>query len=250
VAVLLRHEAHLLPEGPSGEGDVAAENAHAAGRRLDKAEEGLQEGRLAGPVRAEQSNTAFRNFKGKAVDRSERAVLDNQVLDGSYAHRRELYTSDGGLVRGVGPLGRRVTYSLMETTFVLIKPGGVSRNLNGEIIRRIEARNLQIVGLKLMVAPRSMVEEHYAEHKGKGFFEGVVSYLTSGPVVAIAVRGTNAVKAIRTMMGATNPLDAAPGTVRGDFALTIDDNLTHSSSDPEAAERELKLWFSEGLPAG
>lgn len=137
----------------------------------------------------------------------------------------------------------------METTFVLIKPGGVSRGLNGEIIRRIEARDLKIVGLKLIHASRETVEEHYAEHRGKGFFESVVSYLASGPVVAIAVRGTNAVKAIRTMMGATNPLESAPGTVRGDFALTIDDNLTHSSSDPEAAERELKLWFPEGLPS-
>lgn len=135
----------------------------------------------------------------------------------------------------------------METTLVLIKPGGVQRHLIGEIVRRIEARDLSVVGLKLFVASRELVEEHYAEHKGKGFFESVVSYLTSGPVVAIAVRGTNAVKAIRVMMGATNPLEATPGTVRGDLALTIDDNLTHSSSDPEAAERELSLWFSEGL---
>lgn len=135
----------------------------------------------------------------------------------------------------------------METTLVLIKPGGVSRRLNGEILRRIEARGLEIVGLKLMRPAREMVEEHYAEHRGKGFFEDVVSYLTSGTIVAIAVRGTNAVKAIRTMMGATNPVEAAPGTVRGDFALTIDDNLTHSSSDTEAAERELALWFKEGL---
>jgi len=134
----------------------------------------------------------------------------------------------------------------METTLVLIKPGGVQRSLIGEITRRIEARNLNVVGLKLINASRATVEEHYAEHAGKGFFESVVSYLTSGPIVAIAVQGENAVKAIRTMMGATNPVDAAPGTVRGDFALTIDDNLTHSSSDPEAAERELKLWFPEG----
>jgi nucleoside-diphosphate kinase len=136
----------------------------------------------------------------------------------------------------------------METTLVLIKPGGVSRPLNGEILRRIEARNLQIVGLKLIRAPRATVEEHYAEHRERPFFNDVVDYLTSGNVVAVAVRGTNAVKAIRTMMGATNPLEAAPGTIRGDFALSIDDNLTHSSSDAEAAERELKLWFAEGLP--
>lgn len=135
---------------------------------------------------------------------------------------------------------------VMETTLVLIKPGGVERNLIGEIVRRIEARDLKIAGLKLINAERKTVEEHYAEHVGKPFYEGVCSYLTSGPIVAIAVRGTNAVKAIRTMMGATNPLEAAPGTIRGDFALSIDDNLTHSSSDPEAAERELKLWFPEG----
>ena len=135
----------------------------------------------------------------------------------------------------------------METTLVLIKPGGVSRNLIGEIIRRIEARDLKVAALKLFLAPRETVEEHYAEHRERPFFGSVVDYLTSGPVVAIAVTGTNAVKAIRTMMGATNPLDATPGTVRGDFALTIDDNLTHSSSDPEAAARELALWFPEGL---
>lgn len=135
----------------------------------------------------------------------------------------------------------------METTLVLIKPGGVARRLNGEILRRIEARNLQIVGLKLMSPARAIVEEHYAEHKGKGFFEEVVSALSNAQVVAVAVRGTNAVKAIRTMMGATNPVEAAPGTIRGDFGLSIEDNLTHSSSDSEAAEREIALWFSEGL---
>jgi len=136
----------------------------------------------------------------------------------------------------------------METTLVLIKPGGVARNLIGEITRRIELRGLEVVGLKLMQAPRSTVEEHYAEHVGKPFYQGVCDYLTSGPVVAMAVRGTNAVKAVRAMMGATNPIEAAPGTVRGDLALSIEDNLTHSSSDAEAAQRELKLWFPEGLP--
>jgi nucleoside-diphosphate kinase len=134
----------------------------------------------------------------------------------------------------------------METTLVLIKPGGVERRLIGEITRRIEARGLSVVGLKLMQAPRATVEEHYAEHRERPFFNSVCDYLTSGPIVAIAVQGTNAVRAIRVMMGATNPLEAPPGTVRGDVALTIDDNLTHSSSDPEAAERELGLWFPEG----
>lgn len=134
----------------------------------------------------------------------------------------------------------------METTLVLIKPGGVERNLVGEITRRIESRGLRVVGLKLINCERRTVEEHYAEHRGKPFFESVVEYLLSGPVVAIAIEGTNAVRAIRAMMGATNPLDAAPGTIRGDFALSIEDNLTHSSADSEAAAVELSLWFPEG----
>jgi len=133
-----------------------------------------------------------------------------------------------------------------ETTLVLIKPGGVARNLIGEVSRRIEARGLVIAGLKLIKAERSTVETHYAEHVGKPFFEGVCTSLSSGPIVAMAVKGENAVKAIRAMMGATNPIEALPGTVRGDLALTMQDNVTHSSSDPEAAERELKLWFPEG----
>lgn len=136
----------------------------------------------------------------------------------------------------------------MEKTLVLIKPGGVNRNLIGEITKRIEARDLQVVGLKLMRADRKVVEEHYAEHKGKSFYDEVCNYLTSGPIIVMAVAGENAVPAIRVMMGATNPIDATPGTVRGDLALTIEENLVHSSSDPEAAQRELVLWFKEGLP--
>lgn len=138
---------------------------------------------------------------------------------------------------------------MSETTLVLIKPGGVERNLIGEITRRIEARGLKVTGLKLIKADRNTVEEHYSEHRERPFFKDVCDYLTSGPIVAMAVSGTNATRAIRTMMGATNPLEANPGTVRGDFALTIDDNLTHSSSDPEAAARELGLWFPEGTVA-
>ncbi|MDH4389356.1 MAG: nucleoside-diphosphate kinase [Fimbriimonas sp.] len=134
----------------------------------------------------------------------------------------------------------------METTLVLIKPGGVSRNLIGEITGRIEARGLKVTGLKLINAERATVEAHYAEHSERPFFKDVCDYLVSGPIVALAVSGTNATKAIRAMMGATNPIEATPGTVRGDLALTIDDNLVHSSSDPEAAAAELKLWFPEG----
>jgi nucleoside-diphosphate kinase len=135
----------------------------------------------------------------------------------------------------------------METTLVLIKPGGVARGLIGEVTRRIEARGLRLAGLKLVNAQRATVEEHYAEHKGKGFYNDVCDSLTSAPIVAMAVRGENAVKAIRAMMGATNPVEALPGTVRGDLALTMTDNVTHSSSDPEAAARELGIWFPEGL---
>jgi nucleoside-diphosphate kinase len=134
-----------------------------------------------------------------------------------------------------------------ETTLVLLKPGAVQRNLIGEILKRIEQRNLKVVGLNLFIAERATVEEHYAEHRGRPFFEGVVTYLTSGPIVSVAVQGENAVKAIRATMGATNPLEAGPGTIRGDFALSIEDNLTHSSSDPEAAARELALWFPNGV---
>ncbi len=137
----------------------------------------------------------------------------------------------------------------IETTLVLIKPGGVKRNLIGEITRRIEARGLKIAALSLLSADRAIAEAHYAEHKERPFFGSVVEYLTSGPIVAMAVSGENAVKAIRAMMGATNPVEAAPGTIRGDFALSIEDNLTHSSSDFEAAAGELKLWFPNGTVA-
>ena len=136
-----------------------------------------------------------------------------------------------------------------ETTLVLIKPGGVSRNLIGEITRRIEARGLKVSGLSLLNATKETAEAHYAEHRERPFFAGVVGYLTSGPIVAMAVSGENATKAIRAMMGATNPVEAAPGTVRGDLALSIEDNLVHSSSDPEAAAAELKLWFPNGTVA-
>ena len=152
-----------------------------------------------------------------------------------------------GLFRPTGSAGTLSHRMPIETTLVLIKPGGVQRNLIGEILARIERRNLKIVGLSLFEAERPVVEQHYEEHRERPFFTGVVDYLVSGPIVSIAVQGENAVKAIRSMMGATNPLDATPGTIRGDFALSIEDNLTHSSSDPDAAERELALWFPGGL---
>lgn len=135
----------------------------------------------------------------------------------------------------------------METTLVLIKPGGVERGLIGEVVRRIEMRGLTLVGMKLINAERATVKEHYDEHRQRPFFKDVVDYLTSGPIVAMAVRGPNAIQAIRTMMGATNPVEATPGTVRGDLALTIDENLTHSAANADDAARELKLWFGDDL---
>jgi nucleoside-diphosphate kinase len=136
---------------------------------------------------------------------------------------------------------------MAETTLVLIKPGAVARGLTGKVVSRIEARGLKVVGMKLINAERATVEAHYEEHVGKPFYESVVNSLTSAPIVALAVQGENAVQAIRTMMGATNPVDAAPGTVRGDFGLTIEDNICHSAADVDAAPRELGLWFPEGL---
>jgi nucleoside-diphosphate kinase len=131
----------------------------------------------------------------------------------------------------------------MESTLVIIKPDGVRRGLIGEVLRRFEARGLRISKLVLTNAARSTVEEHYAEHRDKPFFNDVVAYLTSGPIVVLAVEGVNAVKSCRAMMGATNPAEAAPGTIRGDFALSIDENVVHGSADVESAVRELKVWF-------
>jgi len=133
-----------------------------------------------------------------------------------------------------------------ERTLILIKPDGVRRRLVGEVIRRLEARELTIVGLKLVHPERELVETHYAEHQGKPFFEHLVNYLTSGDVVALAVEGENAIQAVRIMIGATNPAEAAAGTIRGDFALSIEENIVHGSADRESAEKELAIWFSEG----
>ena len=131
----------------------------------------------------------------------------------------------------------------MEKTLIIVKPDGVRRGLIGEVIRRFEARGLRIANLALMNAARTTVEEHYAEHKERPFFADVVTYLTSGPIAVMSVEGPNAVKACRSMMGATNPAEAASGTIRGDFALSIEENVVHGSADPESAERELKVWF-------
>jgi nucleoside-diphosphate kinase len=131
----------------------------------------------------------------------------------------------------------------MEQTLILVKGDGVSRRLVGEIIRRIEAKTLDIRALKMMDVSRELAEQHYAEHVEKPFFEELVEFITSTPVVAMRVEGENAIKVMRNLVGATNPAEAAPGTIRGDLALSLPDNLVHGSDSPESAERELQLFF-------
>ncbi len=132
-----------------------------------------------------------------------------------------------------------------ERTFVAIKPDGVERGHIGEIIRRYEQRGLKVVGLKLMVLDKSKAEEHYGEHNGKPFFGGLVSFITSGPIVALCLEGKNAVSIVRTVNGATNPKDAIPGTIRGDLAIDIGRNVVHGSDSPESAQREIKIFFND-----
>jgi nucleoside-diphosphate kinase len=131
----------------------------------------------------------------------------------------------------------------VEETLVLVKGDGVRRRLVGEIIRRIEAKSLDIDAMKLMDVGRDLAEEHYAEHRDKPFFEDLVEFITSTPVVAMRIRGEGAIKVMRNLMGSTNPAEAAPGTIRGDLALSLPDNLVHGSDSPESAERELGLFF-------
>lgn len=131
----------------------------------------------------------------------------------------------------------------MENTLVLVKPDGVRQGLTGEIIRRFERRGLQIVALKLLRLSRERAEVHYEEHRDKAFFGNLVDFITSGPSVAMVVRGENAIKAVRTMMGPTNPSEAAPGTIRGDFALSIGSNVVHGSDSELSAIREIKIYF-------
>ncbi|MEM7734162.1 MAG: nucleoside-diphosphate kinase [Deinococcota bacterium] len=133
----------------------------------------------------------------------------------------------------------------MERTFAMVKPDGVKRNLVGEVVSRIEAKGFNIVGLKLLQISRERAERHYGEHKDKPFFEGLVSFITSGPVVAMVLEGENAISEWRKMMGATNPKDAAPGTIRGDLATIIDENVSHGSDAPATAEREINIFFED-----
>ena len=131
----------------------------------------------------------------------------------------------------------------MEQTLVLVKPDGVQRGLVGEIIGRLERRGLKLVGMKLMQVDPALAHRHYGEHVDRPFFAGLVSFITSGPVVAMAWEANNAVEVVRSTMGVTNPANAAPGTIRGDLGVDIGRNLIHGSDSPESAERELSLFF-------
>lgn len=134
----------------------------------------------------------------------------------------------------------------METTLIILKPDAVQRGLSGEILQRFERKGLRIVGMKLMMIPRDLAEKHYAEHAGKGFFAGLIGFVTSSPVIVLAVRGIEAITVCRNLIGATNGRKAAPGTIRGDFGLSGGYNLIHGSDSPESAKRELEMWFKAG----
>ncbi len=133
----------------------------------------------------------------------------------------------------------------MERTFVMVKPDGVQRGLVGEVISRLERKGLKIVAMKMLWIARELAESHYAEHREKPFFSALVDYITSGPVVAMVVEGKNAIKVVRTLVGATNPAEAAPGTIRGDFGLDVGRNVVHASDSPQSADREISLFFSD-----
>ncbi len=133
----------------------------------------------------------------------------------------------------------------MERSFVMLKPGVLQRRLVGSIIDRFERSCLKIVAIKLMRISRELAEKHYAEHKGKDFYPPLIDYITSAPVIAMVLQGTNSIKVIRKITGATNPLDAMPGTIRGDYALTTQKNIIHASDSQESAAREISLFFKK-----
>lgn len=134
---------------------------------------------------------------------------------------------------------------MMEKTFLMVKPDGVQRNLIGEIVSRFEKKGFQLVGAKLMQIPTELAEQHYGEHKERPFFGELVDFITSGPVFAMVWEGENVISTARLMMGATNPKESAPGTIRGDFAVTVGKNIIHGSDAPESAEREIGLFFKQ-----
>jgi nucleoside-diphosphate kinase len=134
---------------------------------------------------------------------------------------------------------------MAERTLVLIKPDAVERQLAGEILARFERRGLRLRAAKLVVVSRELAEEHYAEHREKPFFGELVAFITSAPTLALVVEGESAIPVVRTTMGGTNPAEAAPGTIRGDLALAMPNNLVHGSDSPESAAREIALWFAD-----
>ena len=133
----------------------------------------------------------------------------------------------------------------MDRTLILVKPDAFARGLTGEIIRRFERKGLTIVALKHMQVTEDLAKRHYAEHEGKPFFGELVEFITSGPIVAMVLEGDEAVRAARQVIGATNPLEAAPGSIRGDFAIAVGQNMVHGSDSPESAAREAALFFPE-----
>jgi nucleoside-diphosphate kinase len=135
---------------------------------------------------------------------------------------------------------------MAERTLVLIKPDAMQRRLAGQILSRFEDRGLTVRAAKLVRVDQELADEHYAEHRDKPFFDELVEFITSSPTLALVLEGESAVQVVRTTMGATNPADSAPGTIRGDFALAMPDNLVHGSDSPASAEREIALWFSDG----
>ena len=135
--------------------------------------------------------------------------------------------------------------SAVEKTLVLVKPDGVKKHICGEVISRFERKGLEVEAIKMIQVPEELAKKHYAEHEGKGFFKDLIAFITSGPVLVMVIKGENAVAAVRPINGATDPLKAVPGSIRGDFATSIDENVVHASDAPETAEREIGLWFPE-----
>ena len=133
----------------------------------------------------------------------------------------------------------------MERTLILVKPDAFARNLTGEIIARFERKGLRLVALQLMTMTRDHATAHYAEHEGKGFFEELVGFITSGPLVAMVLEGESAIRAARQVIGATNPLEATTGSIRGDYAISVGQNMVHGSDAPESAQREVALFFPD-----
>ncbi|QGQ46694.1 nucleoside-diphosphate kinase [Metabacillus sediminilitoris] len=138
----------------------------------------------------------------------------------------------------------------MEKTFLMVKPDGVQRQLIGEIVSRFERKGLQLVGAKLMTISEDLAQQHYGEHKGKPFYGELVEFITSGPVFAMVWQGENVVELTRKMMGKTNPKDADPGTIRGDYCMNVGQNIIHGSDSPESADREIALFFNESELVG